>query len=61
MASPPTAPDEREAGDYGRPATCVNRQWTCLAGEIDGRMCTCTEFHFSDVGGAHAVAASDSG
>jgi hypothetical protein len=50
-------------GDYGTPANCVNGQWKCLAGEIDGRMCTCTEFHPPGCGTctAYGWACSDAG
>jgi hypothetical protein len=50
-------------GDYSKPASCVNGQWKCLAGEIDGRMCTCTEFHPPGCGTctAHGWACSDAG
>jgi hypothetical protein len=50
-------------GDYGKPASCVDGQWKCLAGEIDGRMCTCTEFHPPGCAmcTAHGWACSDAG
>jgi hypothetical protein len=32
-------------GDSGWAATCVSGHWTCAPGQVESRLCTCTEFH----------------